>query len=133
MGNACNNPELVEIAGAENAAGTIVTTEVLPKDIESPEAQAFVAAYEAEYGEPLESIWWLMAAEAYNVIAHAIEETGSTDTDVLATYLHEDFKDFPGVTGTIIGFDEKGDRLGTVHQAYVFTEDGELVLSDVQP
>ena len=33
-------------------------------------------------------------------------------------------KDFPGITGPIIGFDEKGDRLGTIHKAYVINDDG---------
>lgn len=133
MGNACNNPELVEIAGVENAAGTIITTEVLPKDIDSPEARDFVAAYKEKYGETLESIWWLMAAEAFNVIRYAIETTGSTDTAVLAEFLHNEFKDFSGVTGNIIGFDEKGDRLGTIHQAYIINSEGVLVLADEQP
>lgn len=133
MGNASNNPELVEIAGAENAAGTIITTEVLPKDIEGPEAQAFVSAYEEKYGESLESIWWLMSAEAMNVIANAITTTGSTDTAVLADYLHNDFGGMSGVTGEIIGFDENGDREGTIHQAYIIQPDGELVLADEQP
>lgn len=133
MGNASNNPELVEIAGVENAAGTVITTEVLPKDIDSPEAREFVAAFEEEYGEPLESIWWLMAAEAMNVIAHAIDQTDSTDTAVLADYLHNDLENFAGVTGNIIGFDEKGDREGTIHQAYIINAEGVLKLATEQP
>ncbi len=133
MGNACNNPELIEIAGVDAAAGTFITTEPLPQDLDYPEAREFVELFEETYGEPLTSIWWLMAAEAFNVIRYAIEETGSTDTEVLADFLHNEFHDFPGLTGPIIGFDEKGDRLGTIHVAYIIDEDGNFVLYPEQP
>ncbi len=124
MGNACNNPELVDIAGVDAAAGAFFTTEPLPKDIEYPEAQAFVEAFSEKYGEELSSIWWLMVADAFNVIADAIEATGGTDAEAMAAYLHTEFADYPGVTGPILGYDENGDRLGTVHIAYIINEDG---------
>ena len=133
MGNASNNPELIQIAGLDNAVGTYVTTEPLPKDLEYPEAQQFVADFEAAYGEPPASVWWQMAAEAYNVIRYAIEETESTDSEVLANFLHNEAKDIPGLTGPILGWDEKGDRLGTIHVAYIIDESGEFVLHPEQP
>ncbi len=133
MGNACNNPELIQIAGLENAVGTYVTTEPLPKDLDYPEAKEYVAAFEAKYGEPVASVWWLMAAEAFNVIRYAIEQTQSTDPAVLADFLHNEAKDIPGLTGPILGWDEKGDRLGTIHVAYVINENGEFVLNPEQP
>jgi len=133
MGNASNNPEMVEIAGVDAAAGTFITTEPLPKDLEYPEAIEFVQAFEEAYDEPPSSVWWLLAAEAFNVIAHAIEETGSTDTEVLAEYLHNDFADYPGLSGPIIGFDEKGDRLGTIHALYEINEEGVIAYYPEQP
>lgn len=133
MGNASNNPEMVEIAGVDAAAGTFITTEPLPQDLEYPEAVEFVEAFTEAYGEPPASVWWLLAAEAFNVIAHAIEETGSTDTEVLADYLHNDFKDYPGLSGPILGFDEKGDRLGTIHALYVINEEGVISYYPEQP
>ncbi|RLC67397.1 MAG: branched-chain amino acid ABC transporter substrate-binding protein [Chloroflexi bacterium] len=133
MGNACNNPELIQIAGLENAVGTYVTTEPLPKDLEYPEAQQFVADFEAAYGEPPSSVWWQMAGEAFNVIRYAIEQTKSTDSKVLAEFLHNEAKDLNGITGPILGWDEKGDRLGTIHVAYVIDENGEFVLHPEQP
>jgi hypothetical protein len=33
----------------------------------------------------------------------------------------------PGVTGPILGFDEKGDRKGTIHKAYVVDDAGDIV------
>ncbi len=133
MGNASNNPEMVEIAGVDAAAGTFITTEPLPQDLEYPEAVEFVEAFTEAYDEPPASVWWLLAAEAFNVIAYAIQETESTDTDVLAAYLHEEFKDYPGLSGPIIGFDEKGDRLGTIHALYQISEEGVITYYPEQP
>ncbi|NLX08172.1 MAG: branched-chain amino acid ABC transporter substrate-binding protein [Chloroflexi bacterium] len=133
MGNASNNPEMVEIAGVDAAAGTFITTEPLPQDLEYPEAVEFVEAFTEAYGEPPASVWWLLAAEAFNVIVHAIEETESTDPEVLAAYLHEDFADYPGLSGPIIGFDEKGDRLGTIHALYEIDEEGVITYYPEQP
>ena len=133
MGNASNNPELVQIAGLENAVGTYITTEPLPKDVDYPEARKFVSDFEAEYGEPPASVWWMMSAEAFNVIRYAIEQTESTDSEVLADFLHNDAKDINGITGPILGWDEKGDRLGTIHLAYIIDENGDFVVYPEQP
>jgi branched-chain amino acid transport system substrate-binding protein len=133
MGNASNNPEMVEIAGVDAAAGTFITTEPLPKDLEYPEAVEFVEAFTEAYGEPPASVWWLLAGEAFNVIAHAIEATGSTDTEDLATYLHVEFANYPGLSGPIIGFDEKGDRLGTIHALYQIDDEGVITYYPEQP
>lgn len=127
MGNASNNPELISIAGVEAAKGTIITTEPLPSDLDYPEAKKFIEDYKAEYGSEPESVWWVMAADAFNVIKYVIEQTQSTDSAVMAEFMHKEFKDYPGITGPIIGFDEKGDRLGTIHKAYVITEEGKIV------
>lgn len=126
LGNACNNPEMIQIAGLDAAEGTCVTTEPLPKDIPGPEARKFYNDFVAKYGEPPASIWWVMAGDALRGIVKAMEETNSTDAAKMAEYLHANFKDYPGVTGTIIGFDEKGDRLGTIYVAYIITDAGEF-------
>jgi branched-chain amino acid transport system substrate-binding protein len=68
-----------------------------------------------------------MAADAFRVIKYAIEQTKSTDPKKLAEYLHKDFKGMPGITGPILGFDEKGDRNGTIHKAYVVNDQGAFV------
>lgn len=133
MGNASNNPELIQIAGLENAVGTYITTEPLPKDLEYPEAKQFVSDFEEAYGEPPDSVWWQMSAEAFNVIRYAIQETESTDSEVLAEFLHNEAEDIDGLTGPIEGWDEKGDRLGTIHVAYVIDETGDFVLHEQQP
>ena len=133
MGNASNNPELLQIAGLENAVGTYITTEPLPKDVDYPEAQQFVADFQEAYDMMPDSVWWMMAAEAFNVIRYAIEETESTDSETLANFLHNEAKDINGITGPILGWDEKGDRLGTIHLAYIIDENGDLVVNAQQP
>ncbi len=133
MGNASNNPELVQIAGVENAVGTYVTTEPLPKDVDYPEARQFVADFEAKYNEPPASVWWMMSAEAFNVIRYAMEQTESADPAKLAEFLHNEAKDINGITGPVLGWDEKGDRLGTIHVAYRIDESGALIVNPDQP
>jgi branched-chain amino acid transport system substrate-binding protein len=126
MGNACNNPEMIEIAGLDAAKGCYITTEPLPKDIPGPVAKKFYDDFVAKYDGSPDSIWWVMAGDALKVIVEAMEKSNSTDSEKMAEYLHTKFKDYPGVTGNIIGFDEKGDRLGTVHEAYIITDAGEF-------
>lgn len=125
-GNACNNPEFVQIAGLEAAAGIIVTTEPLPVDLDYPEAVTFVKDYKAKYGEDPTSVWSTSAADGFRLIVDAITQTQSTDPGVLADYLHTKLKDFPGITGPIT-YDEKGDREGTIHWAYTIDDKGEFV------
>lgn len=132
-GNASNNPVMVEIAGVENAKGVYITTEPLPKDLNYPEAKQFVADYKAKYGEEPASVWTIMAGEAFNVIRYAMEQTKSTDSKVLAEYLHTTMKDVAGLTGPILGWDEKGDRLGTIHVAYIIDDKGQFILNAEQP
>jgi branched-chain amino acid transport system substrate-binding protein len=126
MGNACNNPEMIEIAGLDAAKGTYITTEPLPKDIPGDVAKKFYDDFVAKYGESPDSIWWVMAGDAVKVIVESMEKTNSTDSAKMAEYLHNQFANYPGVTGNIIGFDEKGDRKGTVHVAYIITDAGEF-------
>lgn len=125
-GNANNNPDFVKTAGLDAAKGVLITTEPMPNDLPYPEAQKFNQAYKAKYNEDVPSIWTSTAADAFRVIVEAITKTNSTDPVKLAEYLHKNIKDFPGITGPIT-FDEKGDRLGTVHKAYVINEKGEFI------
>jgi branched-chain amino acid transport system substrate-binding protein len=132
-GNASNNKEVVNIAGVDNAKGMMFTTEPLPQDLDSPEAKQFMADYKAKYNEDPPTVWTVMAADAFRVIKNAMEQTKGTDTTKMAEYLHKDFKNFPGITGPILGFDEKGDRLGSIHKAYVITDSGDIQLYPKQP
>ncbi len=126
-GNGMSSTELVTVAGVGIAKGVIVTTEPLPSDLDSPEAKQFVADYTAKYGAAPNSVWTMMAADAFRVVRHAMTQTTSTDPKVLAEWLHKSLKDYPAITGPIIGFDASGDRLGTIHRAYVIDDRGQFV------
>ena len=133
MGNGANNPQIVAIAGPDASAGAMFTTEPLPQELGSPVAKKFLTDFKAKYGQDPQSIWWVEAAKSYRVIVEAITQTKSTDPKVLANYLHTSLKNFPGITGTILGFQENGDRIGTDFQAYVITKDGKIELNPKQP
>ena len=126
-GDAVNNPEFAQIAGAEAAAGSLISTFPLPRDLQSPEAVAFGSAYEARYGEAPQSIYTLMAADGFRLLVDAMKETGSVDPADLAAHLHA-IQDYPGISGPIEGYDEKGDRMGAGHVVYVVTEEGDFEL-----
>ncbi|MEW6546066.1 MAG: branched-chain amino acid ABC transporter substrate-binding protein [Bacillota bacterium] len=128
VGNAVNNPEFVKMAGIEFAKRVIITTEPMPKDLPWPEARKFLEDYKARYGEYPRSVWAPFTADAFRVIVEAINRTNSDDPAKLAEYLHNELKDFPGISGLIPGFDEKGDRKGTIHMAYTVNDQGEFVL-----
>ena len=57
------------------------------------------------------------------VLAEAIDKSGSTDSDILVDYLKNKMVEYPSITGPI-GFDEKGDRVGTGINLYVVNADG---------
>ena len=132
-GNASNNPELIKIAGIEEAAGAMFTTEPLPKDLEFPEAKKFIADYKAKYG----------AGARERVVGDGgrclSRHRGGHDEDQVHRsegrwrVPAQHFKNFPGITGPILGFDEKGDRIGTIHKAYVINDKGEFVPNAKQP
>jgi len=131
-GNAVNNPEFITLAGLDNVKGAIITTEPLPADLDYPEATQFLEDYHAKYGEYPGSIWHLMAADAFRLIVEAIKQTNSDDPAKLAEYLHNELENFPGITGVVLGFDERGDRDGTIHKAYIVNEEGEFVTYEGQ-
>jgi len=127
-GNAAINDEFVKIAGLSVAKGCFMTNEPLPSDLPSTEAKEFLKAYKDKFGEIPSSPWPVYAADALNVIAHAVNESGSTDADVLSDYLRNKANGVPGVTGPI-GFTEQGDREGVPFYLYVVDAQGRIVVS----
>jgi len=132
-GDAMNNPDLIKIAGPDNAKSFIVTTAPLPSDLDYPEAKTFLADYKAKYGNEATSVYTLFTADTFRVIKYAIEQTKSTDPKKLAAYLHNDFKGMAGITGPVLGFDQNGDRKGTIHKAYVVDDKGNFAVYPKQP
>jgi len=122
-GDAAINEDFIRIAGLEYAAGCYQTQEALIEYFTNPEAVEFKENYKDAYGELPSSPWSVYAGDALMVLAEAIDKTGSTDSDVLVDYLKNEMKEFPSITGPI-GFDEKGDRVGTGINLYVVNDDG---------
>jgi branched-chain amino acid transport system substrate-binding protein len=126
-GDATNHPDLVKIAGKDSVYGFYFISAPLPKDLDNSEAKNFVADFEKQYGNPPQSIYAVLAGDGFRVVAEAIRQTGSTDPDKVAAYLHDKLTDFPGLTGTI-SFNDKGDRVGEVYRVYQVNEEGEFIL-----
>jgi branched-chain amino acid transport system substrate-binding protein len=121
-GDAAINEDFIRIAGIEYAAGCYQTQEALIEYFTNPEAVEFKENYKEAYGTLPSSPWSVYAGDALMVLAEAIDKTGSTDSDVLVDYLKNEMEEFPSITGPI-GFDEKGDRVGTGINLYVVNDD----------
>ncbi len=128
-GNAAINDEFVKIAGIDLAKGCYMTNEPLPADLPYPEAKEFLDAYKAKFGDIPSSPWPIYAADALNIIAYAIDKTGSTDSTKLADYLRDVVDGVPGITGPI-GFTQQGDREGVPFYLYVVDDQGKIVVSE---
>lgn len=126
-GDAINNPDLVKIAGKEAAEGFQFLSPPQPKDLDTAEAKAYVAAYQKRYGEAPSSIYGLLAGDGFRVVARAIEGAKATGADALRAYLTGGLKAFPGLTGKI-EFNAKGDRVGELYRVYKVAKDGSFVL-----
>lgn len=126
-GDATNNPDLVKIAGKDAAEDFYFLSPPVPQDLQTQQAEDFLADYREQYGSAPGSVWAVLSGDCFLAVTTAIKEAGSTDPDVLAEYLHSDLKDMPGLTGKI-SFDDKGDRVGDLYRLYRVNSQGEFVL-----
>ena len=126
-GDATNNPDLVKIAGAEAAEGFAFLSPPLPKDLPTPEAKAFLESFTKKYGKAPASIYSVLAGDGFRVLIAAAQASKSTETDKVGEYLHNQMKDFPGLTGKL-SFNAKGDRVGEVYKVYKVNAQGVFIL-----
>jgi branched-chain amino acid transport system substrate-binding protein len=126
-GDAINNPDLVKIAGKEAAEGFQFLSPPVPKDLDTPEAKAYVHSYQKKFGEAPSSIYGVLAGDGLRVVMKAIEGSKSTKADDLRGYLTGSLKAFPGFTGKI-EFNQKGDRVGELYRVYKVQKDGSFAL-----
>ncbi|MGL4207914.1 MAG: branched-chain amino acid ABC transporter substrate-binding protein, partial [Candidatus Adiutrix sp.] len=125
-GDAANNIDLVKIAGVEAAKGYRFVSPPMPSDLQSTAAKEFLTAYRAKYNEEPSSIWSVVAGDAFKVAVEAIKARG-IEAGAIADYLHNELKDFEGLTGKIL-FDQKGDRVGDVYRLYEVDAEGRFIL-----
>ena len=126
-GDATNNVDLIKIAGKEAAEGFYFLSPPQPRDLDAPEAAAFLADYQKKYNDLPPSIWAVLAGDGFRVMVAGIAGAKSTDGDKIAEYLHKDLKDYSGLSGPI-SFDAKGDREGEVYRVYQVDAEGNFVL-----
>jgi branched-chain amino acid transport system substrate-binding protein len=112
-GDGITDKEFVQIAGP-GSEGTLMTFS--PDARKNPNAKDAVAAFKAKNIDP--EAYTLYAYAAVQILAKAIEETGSTDGKKLADYLHQGKP-----TKTVIGdiaYDKKGDITRPDYVMYVW-------------
>jgi branched-chain amino acid transport system substrate-binding protein len=126
-GDATNNPDLVKSAGKEAAEGFYFLSPPQPQDLDTPEAKAFLADYQKKYNEAPPSIWVVLAGDGFRVAVAGIAGAKSTEGAKVADYLHNQLKDFSGLSGPI-AFDAKGDREGEVYRVYKVDAEGNFVM-----
>ncbi|MEZ5578677.1 MAG: branched-chain amino acid ABC transporter substrate-binding protein [Candidatus Competibacteraceae bacterium] len=126
-GDATNNVDLVKIAGKEAAEGFYFLSPPQPRDLDAPDAAAFLADYQKNMFTscPRSGRCWPETVSAMVAgIAGAMSTGWRQD---IAEYLHKDLKDYPGLSGPI-SFDAKGDREGEVYRVYQVDAEGNFVL-----
>ena len=124
-GDATNHPDLVQIAGAEAANGFYFISPPMPQDLDSDEARAFLAAFKAKYNSVPSSVWAVIAGDAFKAVAASIT-VGNTAPEAIADGLRH-LRDLPALTGNL-GFDNKGDRVGSFYRTYIVDAQGKFVL-----
>jgi branched-chain amino acid transport system substrate-binding protein len=104
-GDGYDTPLLVKVAGPASN-NVYYTTHALMTMDSTPAVQKFMLAYKAEYGKDPENAFAALGYDAVHLIAHAIEQAGSTDPTKIRDALQAT-KDLPGVTGAISYTDGK--------------------------
>lgn len=123
-GDSVNNADLVKIAGLSSSEGFVFFSPPVPADIATEEGKAFITAYQEKYQGLPNSVWALLAGDAFNVLVEALRHTDG-GSEAMAEYLRTGLKDYTGITGTF-SFSPKGDRVGDLYQLYQVTPEGEF-------
>lgn len=129
-GDAANHQDLVKIAGADAAKGYFFISPPLPQDLDSPTSKEFLQAFQKAYKTLPVSVWAVLAGDAFNVIAAALE-AGHTTPEAMGKYLKTASAPFKGISGEIV-FDKKGDRVSELYRTYVVNDKGVFVLQPVK-
>ena len=125
-GDAVNNLDLVKIAGNQAAKGFLFISPPVSEDLTTKQGKAFLIAYKAKYGEAPQSVWSVLAGDAFHVLVEALKNA-EPNSAALAKYMKNDLGQYEGITGTFT-FNEKGDRVGPLYQLYEVNESGDFVI-----
>ena len=110
-----NTADAWVVAGEGNLSGTWPTVWYHTLDV--PSSKTFVANFIKKYGKPPENHAWIEYVSLY-IMAQAIRETKSTDTDKLIAYLEKEtqFDILKGRKGYFRSWDHQ-----LIQEAYPFT------------
>ena len=136
-GDSVNNADLVQIAGLSSCEGFLFFSPPVPADLVTEQGKelidrcaekgkAFIAAYTKAYNSLPNSVWALLAGDAFNVLVEALRHTDGS-SEAMAEYLKTGLKDYTGITGTF-SFSARGDRVGDLYQLYTVSPEGRFVI-----
>lgn len=126
-GDAANNQDLIKIAGKKAAEGYAFISPPTPNDFQNPESKKFLEQYKNQYGSFPNSMYAILAGDAFKVITKALQDGTPPEPKALAAYLKNDLKAYPGLTG-VLAFDAKGDRVGDLYNLYLIDADGNFII-----
>lgn len=125
-GDSVNNADLVKIAGLSSCQGFLFFSPPVPADLSTEKGKAFMQAYHSAYNGQPDSVWALLAGDAFNVLVEAIRHTDGS-APAMAEYLKTGLRDYTGITGSF-SFSPTGDRVGDLYQLYTVSPEGRFVI-----
>ena len=127
-GDGYDTPLLAQLGSQAGPVNDVIFTTHQGIYDDSPAAQAFIAAYEAEYGRPPENVFAALGYDGINLMVDAMERAGTTDGPAVRDALAAT-QGFAGVTGTISY--EEGSRIPSKSVALIEVVDNENTLINV--
>jgi branched-chain amino acid transport system substrate-binding protein len=135
-GDGADTPLLVEVAQEASEDVYFATHTLINAELGTEKVQAFMEAYNAEYGRDPENAFAALGYDSVYLLADAIERAGSTEPEAIRDALLET-EGFEAVTGTITFTEESRVPAKAVTMIHVtdqqFTLAGEFVPESVPP
>ncbi len=129
-GDACNNTELIHIAGKETTTNFYCISPPLPKDLmDGGKASTVLTEYKNRFQSLPGSTWSVLTGDAYNILVEALKNVSDIKPETIANYLYDNLDNYSGLTGKI-SFNRRGDRKGNIYRLYKIDSDGNF---DLQP
>ncbi|MCX8514352.1 MAG: branched-chain amino acid ABC transporter substrate-binding protein [Burkholderiales bacterium] len=113
-GNSNDNPQFLKIAGSK-AKGSYLIGLPLPQQLDSQQAQQFVADYAKKYNSPIPSIWTITNADGLLTVFAAMKAIKTNDPILVAKYIHGSIRNMPCLTGYMT-INNQGEREGNIYQ-----------------
>ena len=114
------------LLATSSCEGFLFFSPPVPADLVTEKGKAFIAAYTKAYNSLPNSVWALLAGDAFNVLVEALRHTDGS-SEAMAEYLKTGLKDYTGITGTG-SFSARGERVGDLYQLYTVSPEGRFVI-----